>query len=484
MDWPALGRRVRAFRVSLRRARPRDVIRSHREVIDLIQKQPCSSDPRRGAVLFDLTKSVIVALRSMPRAAKSQYDDLVGAMDALVVREINDQKADWLPRTLSFFTTWLVEFVVMSRPLALLNELLVHCMRASRRAHADNRAQTLPWTVDACAEAGDASCAHCAARATEMTLTAMTCSSSSYIPVPAGLLPNLAWVHANRDKMPPASGHILMMVATRILCVPTATDDCQLAFRGGTPPAASQLVSIANEAWACLAEHEGRLRAEALGGTTVVESTLQTCVASAQVLALCCSTMPRGAPWRLPVIRMFVAVARSAAKLIPGLPLITVCMTTCMIGVHMLVHPDDPFAHVLLLLPHVRRAMIDRKSSGEIMASCMMGIVEKTTGYSFRPRDILTAFRPGGDLLCDVAVCGSVFLDRTGRCLAGTDGEPTHWCHYAGCANFAGPSELALKTFRCGEEGSACSARYCGRECQVAAWRAGHSRVCRGRIVP
>jgi hypothetical protein len=49
------------------------------------------------------------------------------------------------------------------------------------------------------------------------------------------------------------------------------------------------------------------------------------------------------------------------------------------------------------------------------------------------------------------------------------------WCQHAGCTNLAGPSELKLKTFVCGGRGGAecrgCTARYCCRECQAAAWK-------------
>ena len=49
------------------------------------------------------------------------------------------------------------------------------------------------------------------------------------------------------------------------------------------------------------------------------------------------------------------------------------------------------------------------------------------------------------------------------------------WCGNPGCTNMSGPSELQLKTLACG---GGFGVRYCGRECQEEAWRAGHRCSC------
>ncbi|KAG2492145.1 hypothetical protein HYH03_009636 [Edaphochlamys debaryana] len=51
-------------------------------------------------------------------------------------------------------------------------------------------------------------------------------------------------------------------------------------------------------------------------------------------------------------------------------------------------------------------------------------------------------------------------------------------CGHAGCSNWDGEHEGRLKLRRCGGCGVE---RYCGPECQRAAWREGHSAVCAGR---
>jgi hypothetical protein len=48
-------------------------------------------------------------------------------------------------------------------------------------------------------------------------------------------------------------------------------------------------------------------------------------------------------------------------------------------------------------------------------------------------------------------------------------------CGNAACAGLEGPCELEAKTLSCG---GLCGARYCNRDCQVQAWRAGHVTHC------
>ena len=49
-------------------------------------------------------------------------------------------------------------------------------------------------------------------------------------------------------------------------------------------------------------------------------------------------------------------------------------------------------------------------------------------------------------------------------------------CDNASCTNLGGPSELALKTERCGGDG--CAQRYCSVACQEQDWRRGHKNEC------
>jgi hypothetical protein len=48
-------------------------------------------------------------------------------------------------------------------------------------------------------------------------------------------------------------------------------------------------------------------------------------------------------------------------------------------------------------------------------------------------------------------------------------------CCNLACARLEGPCELEAKTLSCG---GSCGARYCSRDCQVQAWRAGHTSIC------
>jgi hypothetical protein len=48
-------------------------------------------------------------------------------------------------------------------------------------------------------------------------------------------------------------------------------------------------------------------------------------------------------------------------------------------------------------------------------------------------------------------------------------------CCNVACARLEGPCELEAKTLSCG---GSCGARYCSRDCQVQAWRAGHTSIC------
>jgi hypothetical protein len=338
-------------------------------------------------------------------------------------------------------------------------------------------------------------------------------------PPTAGLLQKLAWLQRQPDALLSSEArHLIPAIAMRLLSDQSPNNLVfPITFRDALIPS-PDLVYIAESAWTCLVACEVHLRLPAGAGGMVVDSAACLgCVMHIKVLASCCVAIrqtgmrfsqdirERPRMRRRAVVRLIASVACSASKAVPPPPVVNHAwsvIATALLGVRMLVRPGDPFSDVLALLPHVRlvnaRAVPRQQFAVLFMNTALREIVDIVTGRPGCNNAILDAYfdtaaqTHPGDLLHDIdaayvraCACAqqhptlrplesSVFVQCAASALAGTDDEPTrqlHWCHFGGCTNLAGPSEFAVKTLRCGGASHpampSCSARYCGRACQV-----------------
>ena len=508
------------------------------EVAAAIHQQPCTAALLRDAVLYDLFTGVHTLVKD--DALASLYADLIRVMNAVAVREVCEHPdRDWATYKLACLAQWLRVFAHadadahahtdahadVQLTFEFVDKLLSRCLRASMRAQGSN--PQVSTTSDACCCLLEMHCARCASIALGDALTSL-----HGVPSTAALDPSTARSLVQKMTLLQQQGgrrvheryRWLVQAMTLRLMGDSALADLVLPIPiRDPPPSASQLVSIAAGAWTRMTECEAQMRAGDLlcddgggsGGGAKILAGATDCFMSIKLLTSCCSVLmqqphplqahpqqPHG--MRRRAVRMLASVACSTSKVMAGMATspvddnVSALFAACMVGLHVLVRRDDSVTTFLVLVPHVRRAIakVGPRGTRLFLTARLLDIVVAATGR----RDLLDVYcavarsaEPAGDLLHDVIAAHA----RVGRSLEGSavveevtcglaESGGLCWCHYAGCVNLAGPSEFALKTFACGEsrgDSSICQARYCGRACQVAAWRAGHSSVCRCKIV-